>query len=84
MYLRTLTLTVALAVLAACVTEPAQSTPQGEIRIGSTTYPILSRGDQWFVRTDRRLVQCLRPTEQDCYWSLRAYIQSRQTPEYFG
>lgn len=66
-----------LALLAACAPSPA---PLGapDFTIGAEDYRI-SRGEtRWIVLgTDGARVICRRPTEEDCFWSLRAHLRAQ-------
>lgn len=68
-----------LATLAACV-QSATPVPTGQvIRHAGQTYPVErleSDPEQWRVVTPTGRVACRAPTEEDCYWSLRAYLQA--------
>lgn len=73
--------------LAACAT--AAPAPDGAvaIRYGGETYPVErmeSRPEQWRVRTPNGPVPCRAPTEEDCYWSLRAALLAQEMPDLPG
>ena len=75
---------LAVAALAACVAPAAPVGAGPEIRFGGATYPIErmeSFPEQWRVVTPTGKVACRAPTEEDCYWSLRAYLRSQETPD---
>lgn len=73
---------IALALtLAACA--PAGQTPEvGSVNYAGTAYPIRalpSDPSVWRLEVDGQVVTCRAATETDCYWSLRAFLQSRAT-----
>lgn len=75
---------LAVAPLAACVAPAAPVGAGPEIRFGGATYPIErleSYPEQWRVITPTGPVACRAPTQEDCYWSLRAYLKSQETPD---
>lgn len=64
---------------AACVAQPPAPGTTAAISFGGATYPIErleSFPEQWRVVTPDGRVPCRAPTEQDCYWSLRAHLQA--------
>ncbi len=84
--IRTLPLLAALA-LAGCVSEPAARAPSalGEVQVGAESYPIEAvDADKWRVMVDGRPVLCLKPEAEACYWSVRHYLLSRETPDVIG
>ncbi len=77
--MRPILLSPVLAVLAACVPAPAPVAAGPVIRHAGQIYPIErmeSYPEQWRVVTPTGKVACRAPTEEDCYWSLRAYLQA--------
>jgi hypothetical protein len=78
--MRQLALALMIA-LPACAPGVPTAEPAGEIRYGDTSYPILARGDDWFVQVEGRPVACRAATEEDCYWSLRAHLRALKDPE---
>ncbi|MCV2868134.1 hypothetical protein OEW28_05785 [Defluviimonas sp. WL0002] len=65
--------------LAACA--PAATPPEvGSVSYAGATYPIHALGSDptvWRVEAGGQVVTCRAATEEDCYWSLRNYLQSR-------
>lgn len=70
---RALTLLFLLGV-AAC-TAPAPR-PPADIRFGGEDYWIFRDNAAWRVGQPGDTVPCRKPTERDCYWSLRAKLAS--------
>ena len=78
---------LAVAPLAACVAPAAPVGAGPEIRFGGASYPIErleSYPEQWRVVTPTGRVACRAPTEEDCYWSLRAYLQAEANLDDLG
>ncbi len=78
--MRPLALALILA-LPACTTGGPGDESVGEIRYSDGTYPILARGEKWFVLVEGRPVACRAATTEDCYWSLRAHLRALADPE---
>lgn len=77
-------LCLAVMSLAACALDVPPPVAQGTLTLGGQDYPIISRGDRWFVQTGEGLVLCRAGTQQDCYWSLRAHLLTQATPDDLG
>lgn len=82
--MRLASLAAIIPLLAACAADLPPDVPQGEVAFGGQTYPVTSRGDLWFVGKGEDRVQCRAPTSDDCYWSLRAHLLARATPDELG
>ncbi len=71
----------------ACVAQPPASDTAAAISFGGISYPIErleSFPEQWRVVTPDGRVSCRAPTEQDCYWSLRAHLQAQANLDALG
>ncbi len=70
---RSLALLVVLTVAACTAPEPR---PPADIRFGGEDYWVFRDGPTWRVGRPGDTVLCRKPTERDCYWSLRAKLAS--------
>ena len=53
----------------------------GEVSFASNTYPIragTADGTVWQVMVDGLPVVCRKPTQDDCYWSLRNHLAAQE------
>lgn len=78
---------ITVLTVTACTQAPVPSAPAGELRIGSDRYPIErleSFPEQWRVATPDGRVACRAPTQEDCYWSLRAHLQAQANLDALG
>jgi len=64
-----------LFVLAACAS-PAPA-PQADFTFQGKDYTIFREGAAWRVGQRGDTVICRAPTEEDCYWSLRAKLAAQ-------
>lgn len=62
--------------VAACATDAPPAEAVGTIGFQGESYPILARGDAWYVKVDGLPVACRAATERDCYWALRARLNA--------
>lgn len=76
---------LAVVVLSACLEAAPEPEPVGTVEHAGITYPVISRGEAtWMVRTERRFVPCRAPTLNDCYWSLRNFLQAQKALDDLG
>ena len=77
-----LLLAVTLFALTTACSLPEPDRPVvGTVAYASNTYPIRAAtadGTAWQVMVDGVPVRCLKPTERDCYWSLRNHLAAQE------
>ena len=66
-----------LAGLAACAPQPPGPAP--DFTVAGKDYAIFRDADGWRVGQAGDTVPCRADTVDDCYWSLRAYLQAQDT-----
>ena len=57
------------------------TTSVGEVEFAGQSYPIEALGRNpaiWRVKVDGWPVTCRKPTAEDCYWSLRNYLNAQE------
>jgi hypothetical protein len=85
--MRPLLMMLQTALVAGCVAQTPARDADVTIAFQGETYPVErleSFPEKWRVLTPAGPVPCRAPTEQDCYWSLRAYLLSQGTPDLIG
>ena len=65
-----------LAVLSGCAPGLPEPTV-GTVSFAGQTYLIHQAGNGWQVQTDGTPVTCRKATEEDCYWSLRHWLNAQ-------
>lgn len=75
---------LAVAALAGCVMSTDRGPEVTRIDVNGTTYPayaVSGHPDVWQVLYEGQMIQCTKPDEQSCYWSVRNYIASKTVPD---
>ena len=79
--MRNLPAFTAIALVTACTAPQAERQIVGEVSFAANTYPIRAAnadGTVWQVMVDGKPVTCLKPTKDDCYWSLRNHLTGQE------
>ncbi|HEX9858503.1 MAG TPA: hypothetical protein VGA75_09115 [Paracoccaceae bacterium] len=78
---------IAVIALTACAPQtpaPAVAPAVATVAFAGEDYPVRQSARGWQVMVDGRPVPCLRPTERDCYWSLRNHLRVQAALDEMG